>query len=70
LGGKGTLGYFFTSPTSPAGLSSAAVVNKKDLREEKALAGSGITGHLGSHIQPELVNPIYAAENSENHMNY
>jgi len=53
----------FTSLTSPVGLSSAAVVKTK-LREEKTLAGFDLTGHSESHIQPELVNPIYAAENS------
>jgi hypothetical protein len=41
-----------------------------ELREKKTLAGSGITGHSGSHIQTELVNPIYAAEFSENHRNH
>ena len=41
-------------------LSSAAVVKTK-LREEKTLAGFDLTGHSGTHIQPELVNPIYAA---------
>ena len=40
--------------------SSAAVVKIK-LREEKTLAGFDLTGHSESHIQPELVNPIYAA---------
>jgi len=33
------------------------------LREENALAGFGPTGHSESHIQSELVNPIYAAGN-------
>jgi len=41
-----------------------------EVRKEKALAGFEPTGHYGSHIQPELVNPIYAAGNSENHMNH
>ena len=66
LGGKNAATEFI-SPTSPAGLSSAAVVNQKELRERKALAGFDLTGHSESHIQPELVNPIYAAGNSENH---
>ena len=40
------------------------------LREEKALAGFDPDGHSGNHIQSELVNPIYAAGKSENHMNH
>ena len=50
-----------SSPKTPP--SSAAVVRTK-LGEEKTLAGFDLTGHSESHIQPELVNPIYAAENS------
>jgi hypothetical protein len=49
--------FVFPPKTPP---SSAAVVKTK-LREEKALAGFDPTGHSGIHIQPELVNPIYAA---------
>jgi len=38
--------------------------------EGKAPAGFDPTGHSGIHIQPELVNPIYAAENSVNHIDH
>jgi hypothetical protein len=40
----------FTSPSSPVGPSSAAVV-KTNLRKEKILAGFGPTGHSEIHIQ-------------------
>jgi len=46
-----------TSPISPVGLSSAAVV-KTELREEKTLAGFGPTGHSGIHIQSALSIPF------------
>jgi len=46
------------------------VVKKTELKVGKALAEFDPTGHSGSHIQTELVNPIYAAGNSENHMNH
>jgi hypothetical protein len=52
FGRKENAGSEFISPSSPAGLSSAAVVNKKkELKEGKALAGFGLTGHSGIHIQ-------------------
>lgn len=47
------------SPSSPAGPSSVAVVNKKtELRRDKALAEFGRTGHSAIHIQSELSTPF------------
>jgi len=68
FGRKENAGSEFISPSSPAGLSSAAVVNKKkELKEGKALAGFGLTGHSGIHIQSEQDNPI-TRQKFENHL--